>query len=325
MSRAWTSWLFAVSGLLAGCGGSEVDPWAPPAPSNARAESAPPHIDPLTVPDWPPFGPTSSITASCSGETTLRNISASFMFAESKSVSGMSGRVSFRGSELGEGQGQLRVTCCDLRGSCAARDVESFLVDLTAPEVGVERAVASPNGEGLDGDVALWVGDAWVLGSVELTFRGTALRYDFPNVYPSTVGKDWDVSRVTFSAKDLPLGSGDAVVVVRDAAGNSASSIVSLRIDGTAPNVALLQPSPGAAVTGPFVVKVSSTDPNDATPTRIRVWVGGAFVGELAGPVGELTLDPATLPPGPTEVRAVARDEAGNESAPVSVTVTVGL
>ena len=239
-------------------------------------------------------------------------------------MSGTEQTTSFTGSSLGEGQGLLRVVCCDVNRACAERQIKSFLVDLTPPEIEGERLVASPLVEGVEGDISVWVRDAWVLGSVELSFAGTTLRHELPQMYPSTLGTDWDVSRVTFPAKELPPGSGKATVTVRDAAGNQASTELDLRIDATAPTVSILAPATGAVVNGSsFVVKVRAVDADNPTPPQIDLWVGGARIGELSGPLAEIAVDTANLPPGPTEVRAVARDDAGNESTPATVVVQV--
>jgi hypothetical protein len=239
-------------------------------------------------------------------------------------TSGTDRSVSFSGAELGEGQGTLRIVCCDVNEACAERQITSFLVDLTPPEIEAERLVASPSGEGFDGDISVWVRDAWVLGSVELSFAGKTLRHELPRAYPSTLGTDWDVSRVTFPAKDLPVGAGLATITARDAAGNTTSKQLALRVDGTAPAVTILAPTPGLVASGSsFRVRVQASDGDNPTPPAIALWVGGTRVAELVGPLAELDIDTATLPPGPTEVRATARDDAGNESTVAKVIVQV--
>lgn len=309
--------------LALGCGGETDEPVpAPAAPAvTSTPTRPPPHLE-LDIPEWPPVGPDSRIGATCSGEN-LRSISASFTYAKWTPADGSSFTTWFSGKDLGEGQGDLNVACCETIGMCSQRQVQKFLVDLTPPDVTTDRIVARPAAPGLDGEISVWVGDAWVLGSVELTFLGTTLRYDFPSAYPSTLGTEWDVSRVAFSAKDLPIGAGKATVTVRDAAGNTTVRTLDVRVDETPPTVAFVEPTPGAAVDAPFVVKVRAVDEGNPTPATIDVFVGGALVGELTGPDAELTVDPSTLPPGSTEVRAVARDDAGNESVATRVVEVV--
>lgn len=297
-----------------------VGPMVPAAP---EATNRAPTIEPLEVADWPPFGPRSTLSTYCSDDIGLRDIRAEFESEPSISLSGRSGSASFAGSALGEGQGTLRIVCCDTGQRCAFREIERFLVDLSPPQIEPDRLAASPTGEGFDGDIAIWVRDAWVLGSVELSFRGKTLLHEFPKAYPSTVGKEWDVSRVTFPAGDLPVGNGKAVVIARDAAGNVSSRELDLRIDATPPVVSVSTSSTSIASGSSFVVQMTSSDPDNPTPTQIDLWVGGARVAKLSGPHAELTVDASTLSPGPSEIRAIARDDAGNESAAAAVVVDI--
>jgi hypothetical protein len=200
--------------------------------------------------------------------------------------------------------------------------VNDFLVDMTPPEVDLESPTVSPSLAGIEGQVAVWVSDAWVLGSVDFTFGGKTLHYDFPKAYPATVGTEWDVSRVAFAAKDLPEKEGDATVVVRDAAGNARTETFHLRIDGTAPTVAITQPANGASVTGTFDVSVTAVD-EGPTPPIVELWVGGARILEAAAPLGAIGVDTSTLPSGPVELKAIARDPAGNRSPLSTILVNV--
>ncbi len=309
--------------LVSGCTTTEEPP-PPPPPGNTAQNPTPPKLDPLSVPDWPPFGPSSEIHARCKDDLALRTIAAIYKYSPVRAVSGVDDAVVFTGRDLGEGQGDLRIRCCDTGSACAERTITDFLVDLTPPQIEEERLVARPNGDGIEGDISFWVRDAWVLGSVELAYGGKTLRHDFPEAYPSTLGRDWDVSRVSFPAKDLPPGAGSAVVIARDAAGNVTSRQVQLRIDGTAPQVALLAPTAGSvADRGKFTIRAQASDGDNPTSPTIDLWVGGTRIAELPGPVAEVEVDTATLPPGATEVRAIARDDAGNESAPAIVSVDV--
>ena len=312
--------LFAVV-LASGCTTADFDP---PPTTNETTTPAPPTLESLGLPTWPPMGHTSEIRARCRDDDRLSSVSALFASTAVRSVSGLEASVVFSGRELGEGLGDLRVRCCNARQACAERRVTDFLVDLTPPEIEEERLVASPHGQDLDGDIALWVRDAWVLGSVELSFGGKTLRHEFPQAYPSTLGDDWDFSRVTFPAKDLPPGAGTAVVTARDGAGNVVTRQLRVRIDGTPPEVALLAPISGTVASGgSFTVRAQATDGDNPTPPTIDLWVGGTRIAELPGPIAQIEVDTATLPPGPTEVRAIARDDAGNESVAAKVLVDV--
>jgi hypothetical protein len=324
--------LAALAGLLAfsvpigGCTTASEDvvprAAAPATTTPPPARPVPPHLTELNVPNWPPFGPSSRISAQCSDDVGVRRISAQFKQTAQMSVSGTSGETSFSGSDLGEGQGTLYITCCDVNGACAERQITNFLVDLSPPEIVGDRLVASPLEAGLDGEISIWVRDAWVLGSVELTYAGKTFTHELPKAYPSTLGKDWDVTRIGFPAKDFPIGNGKATVIARDAAGNTTTKDLALRIDATPPTASILSPSPGV-VGDSFLVRVEASDDSNPVQPSIDLWVGGTRVAELAGPLAEITVDTQTLPPGPTEVRAIARDDAGNESTVAKVIVQV--
>lgn len=308
--------------LVAGC--TTADPPPDPPPGNTERNPTPPSLAPLSVPDWPPFGPSSEIHVRCTDDIALQRIGAMFKYSRTRSVSGLVESASFSGRELGEGHGELRIQCCDTGAACAERSITGFLVDLTPPEIEGERLVASPTVDGLGGDISIWVRDAWVLGSVELSFGGKTLRHELPHAYPSTLGIDWDVSRVTFAAKELPAGSGKAIVTARDAAGNVTTRELGVRVDGTPPEVALLAPSSGTVASGgSFLIRAQASDADNDVAPVIDLWVGGTRIGELPGPVAEIEVDTATLPPGPTEVRAIARDDAGNESLAAKVMVDI--
>jgi len=318
LSRAAATLSVALLSPL-GCSADRDPPPPPPPPVIA------PHLDELSIPDFPPLGPKGTVAARCTDESALSSVVASFEDSAFRSVVGKEGAVSFRGEELGEGIGTLHIVCCDASQACAERTVKRFLVDLTPPEIAVDRIVASPAGEGLDGEIGVWARDAWVLGTVELTFRGTTLRSELPRAYPSTVGKEWDTTRIGFSAKELPLGSGTAVLIARDAAGNVAQKEITIRIDDVAPEVAITEPAPGAVIASGerLRVRLTASDRENPTPATIELFVGGAAIGELTGPSAEIEVDTRTLSPGPTEIRAVARDDAGNRSVAAKVLVVV--
>jgi hypothetical protein len=161
-----------------------------------------------------------------------------------------------------------------------------------------------------------------VPGTVDYTYRRTTPHHHSPQAYPPTDGTESDHSRVAFAAKDLPEKEGDATVIVRDAAGNARTETFHLRIDGTAPTVAITQPANGASVTGTFDVSVTAVD-EGPTPPIVELWVGGARILEAAAPLGAIGVDTSTLPSGPVELKAIARDPAGNRSPLSTILVNV--
>ena len=290
--------------------------------TNRGTTPTPPTFDGIDIPSWPPLGKTGRIKVDVRDDEALSRLTATFQHVARRSFSGTTGSITLSGDDLGEGMGTLTLVACDTRDACRERRVDDFLVDMTPPEAELESPTISPKLSGIEGQVAVWVSDAWVLGSVDFTFEGKTLRHEFPKAYPATVGKEWDVSRVTFDAKDLPEKEGDATVVVRDAAGNARTQSFHIRIDGTAPTVAITQPANGTNVGGSFDVSLSATD-DGPTPPTVELWVGGVRILDATAPLGAITVDTSALPAGPTEVKAIARDPAGNRSTVSAITVVV--
>jgi hypothetical protein len=282
----------------------------------------------IELPEYPPLGARGQVNVRVTDEEASSRVTARFNRNVVKRTRSPVETLVFTGDELGEGMGTLSLIACDESvnggGACRERLVSNLLVDLSPPEIDVERNVASPTADGVAGQISFWVGDAYVLGSVQLVFAGKVFDRPFPKAYPSTLGKAWDISRVAFDAKDFPEGEGTAKLLVRDAAGNERSADVPIRIDATPPVATVQEPLAGSTVSGTFPVRVSAADANAVAPPTIEIWVGGTRIVELPGPIAEIAIDSATLPNGPTEIRAIARDEAGNTSAISKVSVVVG-
>lgn len=328
--------VLAASALSSGCWdwGAEdpyccTEPSEPPPPPRRTTTgntASGPRITDVELPMWPPLGPGDELVVhvdnSSSGASST--LTAQFRNVVTVPVGGMVSLVALGASELGEGYGRLDLEIASWGGGGGQRRaVENLLVDLTPPTVEIERTVVSPHGAGLDGDIALWVTDAFVLGSVEMTFRGKKFEKTFPEAYPATLGTEADVSRVAFSAADLTDGEGTAVIVARDAAGNVTTEEIRLRVDGTPPIVSFSSPSEGTTASAPFDVVLAASDPGNTDVVGIDVELGGALGTSVLGPSARVTIDPATLPKGPLVVRATAIDRAGNRSTPATRTITI--
>lgn len=312
--------LLLSASLLGACGedGSGSTEPAPAPPPNQ-----PPHVTSIDVPEWPPLGPGDVVRASCTDqEGQLNRATAIFASTRTTTMTGASAEAVFQTESLGEGMGTLRVRCCDMQNVCAERSVRNLVVDLSPPDIEPDRLIASPSGEDFDGEIAVWVRDSWVLGTVELSYNGKTLRHDLPKAYPATIGQKSDITRVAFRAKELGEGTGDAVVVAVDAAGNKTTQKLPIRIDGRAPAVSIVEPAPNAVVTGQsLTIELAATDGDNPTPPSIDLYIGGALVGQVNGPSSRIVVDTSTLSKGITEIRAVARDDAGNQSPWVKVPV----
>lgn len=289
-----------------------------PDPRTPSLQNAP-TISNIRVPTFPPLGKADAVVVDCAApNANLSRLSARFRNTQSVPISGSHAQVELTGEMLGEGFGTLTLQVTNTANVSATRAVERLLVDLTPPELIADTTVARPSGE-----LMFWVQDAWVLGSVELTFGGKTLRHEFPKAYPSTLGTSWDQSRVAFPAEGLPEGRGEAYVIATDAAGNAQGFSVDVAVDGTPPRLSMTAPFAGQVVGDTFDVTVEAADVRDNTPVQVQVYVNESLVGTVLGPRGTLQVDTAALPRGPLEVTTIAFDEAGNASVPRSVQVIV--
>lgn len=301
-----------------GCSSPDVEATTPRVVPSAAPTSVP-RIDAITLPTWPPVGREGVVRVRASDDQGLTLVRASFSREVSRSLTGKTSvDIAFRGEELGEGFGPLRVFVTNVSARRLEARVENLLVDLTPPEVQVEKKVVARD----TGDVAFVVKDAWVLGSVEVEYEGVVQRTELPKVYPKTLGTAWDVTRVAFPARTFPEAKGRVAVRALDAAGNGLVQSFALEVDGTPPTVGIVAPADGSEVVEPFELALSSSDAGGG-PTTIEVAVGGAPAAVLVGPAARLRVDTATLPRGPLVVEAVAIDEAGNRSTPARLSVVV--
>jgi hypothetical protein len=286
------------------------------------ADTTPPSIPIILVPDWPPLGPDGTVRVEVRDNASLSRLTATFRNVERRVLRGTQTEITLTGRELGEGMGLLSLVACDQSNGCAERNVKNLVVDMTPPDVVMERAVVSPRLEELERQIGVWASDAWVLGSVSLEFMGTTLTHELPKAYPATLGKSWDVTRVGFDSRRLPEGKGDATLTVRDAAGNVASRVFPLHVDATLPTVAIQAPVNGATVKDAFDVRFVANDNADDPPV-VELWVGGSRIFEAPAIFGKVRIDAASLSRGATEICAMARDPAGNRSDPACIKVQV--
>jgi hypothetical protein len=224
------------------------------------------------------------------------------------------------GAELGEGYGELTVRAVDVSGGFAERKVTDLLVDLSPPIYALGRTVIPASGEGARFE--LWVADAWVLGEVTLEFQHRTVTHTFEPGYPSTLGKEWDQSLVSFAAGELLAGKGPAFIQIRDAAGNVTADSFTLHVDAVPPELHLIRPVAGERVSGTFQVEVAAADSGDG-PVWVELFAGGAPLGDtVGGDSSVVTLDAGELVRGPLTLSVVARDQAGNQTK-TSVAIVV--
>ena len=292
------------------------EPTPPPDPVKA------PSVESIDIPDWPPLGPDGEISIDVSDDVGLSSADVLFRNPIHKDLSGTGATFKVTGPELGEGLGTLQVRVDDIEGAHASRNVTDLLVDLSPPTMDIGKRVLRANGEGEGAELEVWVADAWVLGEVELTFQGTTLTYDFQEGYPSTLGQAWHYSLVQFPTKDLPEGGAAAQRRVAAPAGNTPTPPFDVVLDGKAPSLSVLSPADGATVSGAFDVELSAWDEGGGA-AWIDLRIAGTSMATAVGPTATVTLDAAELAAGEVELEAVAFDEAGNASDPVTLTLLV--
>ncbi|MBW2453880.1 MAG: hypothetical protein JRI68_05200 [Deltaproteobacteria bacterium] len=292
----------------------DVEPWDSPQAVTPDA----PMMGPLEIPHWPPLGESDAIHVEVSDDVGLRQLIFSFRNEVFRSLSGNSASVSVTGGELGEGFGTLEVYLEDTEGASRTRTVEDLLVDLSPPEITLGDTVLGAQEDHLEA----WVGDAWVIGKAELTVGAIVVEHDFDDGYPPTLGEAWDYSLVKFSVAGLPQGVHEASLTAFDAAGNETTEPFTLTIDSIAPTVQIVSPPNGTVVTGMFEVTVHAIDLTSG-PVWIELTIGGTPAATAVGPQATVLLNAAELTPGPTELCAIAHDEAGNPSQLVTIDLIV--
>jgi Bacterial Ig domain len=285
--------------------------WDPPpaATPTATPVSRPPTIDGVGLAKWPPVGKSGAVKVTARDpDGNLSSIRFQFANSVARSAGGALDVASASGEDLGEGFGLLTITALDTHGNAAQRTVNGFLVDLTPPKIVLGQTVLPA-----DGDLELWVGDAWILGKVELAYAGTTMEQDFEPGFPDTVGQTWDYSLVKFPLSQLPAGDGAATVTATDAAGNAATASFVLVVDGDPPSVSIDAPADGATVNGAFTVSLSASDPGGG-PVWTSVSLGGTPIGNASSAKASLEVSTKDFATGPSDLVVVATDRAGNQS-----------
>jgi hypothetical protein len=287
-----------------------------PPPDQPMGDVTPPDIVDVSVPEWPPLGPNSIIDVTVNDAVGLDRLQVQFgSNVHTTSLGGLQNTtIPLLASDVGEGYGPMTFTLFDLAALTDTEQVPEVLVDLTPPEYTVANTVLRP-----ESDLEIWVADAWVLASVEVSVGGQIFTQQFDEGYPASLGIEWDYAELTFPMTDVSAGTWAAVVVVTDAAGNSIEDIFTMTIDAQAPTVQILAPTEGATVSGAFDVTIEASDPEG--PVWMTLNVDGAPAATASGPLATVQL-PA-LPAGAHTLEAIATDGAGNPSAPSVVHIDV--
>ena len=200
----------------------EEEEWPPPPPPNDA-----PWFNGVELDDFPPVGPTGVVSVYIEDDQRLSSLN--YAFRESGTVDLMLlddwarsvAVVELTGSMLGEGMGRLELMVIDDRGAWAKTTVESLVVDLSPPHIQLVNAILQP---GPDSELEVWVGDAWVLGALELGGGAHLATATGP------------LAVVTLDAFDLPAGSLLIQAIAEDEAGNSTQVELAIEIAHGAPD-----------------------------------------------------------------------------------------
>lgn len=314
-----TAALSALLAVLGGCYGDCGGEWNDPPPTVQTPQNVPPpNVDSIALPDYPPIGPSTLVSATVSAPAGLSGVTMSFKNQVQLFASGSKATVTTTGAALGEGFGTLTVVARDLRFGTATRHRTGVLIDLTPPKVELGATELPAKGAFLE----VWVADAFVVGRAELTAGGLTFEQKLEPGYPATVGKSWDYVLMQFPVEDLPIGTSTATLTSWDAAGNASEPhSFQLVIDPSPPKVAFVAPVSGATLSGAFDVTITASDP-EGGPVWIDLFVGNTPVADLGQASTKIVLDAADFAAGPATLTAVARDRAGNVSLPAKADVT---
>ncbi len=251
-----------------------------------------------------------------------------------RSAHAVDGRVTVSSARLSQGEHAVRVSYSsdNLFSPSVARSW-SFAVDTSAPKL----VVASPRPGSLRARRAVrFEGRAEPGSDVSVVYRGGSADAS------ANAGGAWS------AVARLPEGLVTATVTASDAAGNTTERDRALRIDTTAPSIAISAPAKGtqitqtdqplvygttgtdnpraltfsAAVNGKTVATAkgsSATSPADAGPAYAEA--SGTTTGALEVSGRRFAMAVGTLPQGRNRIAVTARDRAGN----VARTTTVVL
>lgn len=291
--------------------------WEEPPPPDP---AIPPTVT-ISIPEWPPIGETGRVGVTADAPNGLSSARFSFRNVVVRDFGfTTSGTVSATGAELGEGLGDLVVRVTGTDSAFSEKTVQNLLVDLSSPNAFFDKTVLPAAA----GSLSFWIGDAWVVSGYEISIDGNVIDSAvLEEGYPETLGVEWDFSYVTIPTELFPLGTSLADVLVFDAAGNSTTLQIPLTIDGVPPEVGIPSPNEGDVLDGTFDVTVNASD-DTALPATIEISIGGALVATGTSPSTTITFSSAEFPAGPTEIRAVAVDEAGNRSPALVRNVVLG-
>ena len=208
-----------------------------------------------------------------------------------------------------------RVRSKDAAGNLAVSGEFTFTTaggDTTAPAVSLTAPV--------EGSLASGVVTIAATASDEVGVAGVQFKLDGADLGAEDTSAPYELAWDTKLASD---GTAVLTATARDAAGNTTTSAgVSVVVDNEAPSTTLTAPVSGAKLAG--LATLSATALDESGVAAVRFLLDGAPLGaELSSAPYSLSWDTTAAADGPHELKAVARDAAGNESVSDPANVTV--
>jgi N-acetylglucosamine-6-sulfatase len=219
---------------------------------------------------------------------------------------------------LPDGSYDLVAVARDTAGNTATSatvTVAIFHPDLTPPTV----AITAP----LDGTTLTTPTAVTADASDDKMMAGVQFKLTGLDLGPEDVEAPYEV---LLNTDTLPDGMVDLTAVARDTSNNTAlSAVVRVTVfhpDVTPPTVAITSPLAGATIAGIITVTANASD--DRQVAGVQFLLNGANLDseDLTAPYA-VTLDSRTLPDGPANLAAIARDTAGNTATSATVGVVV--
>lgn len=221
---------------------------------------------------------------------------------------------------LTEGSHTLTAVATDGVGNVSTTSV-AFVVDNTAPTVTITAPTANAIVGGNDLPFTATASDANGITVVQMLAGTNAPNDTDGSVTYATPVTSASVASV-YDTVPLPDGSLLLKVTARDAAGNEASAELTVVVDNTAPEKALVSPTDGATVTGVVPIVASASDPN---LTSLVIKVDGNVVGSTASSSLTVNFDTMARGEGPMTIEVVVTDAANNTSSCTATVYVVNL
>jgi Bacterial Ig domain/Chitobiase/beta-hexosaminidase C-terminal domain len=196
-----------------------------------------------------------------------------------------------------------------------AEPTNSQLIQVSAPDMSPPTSSISCNGAACS--------TGWYSGSVAVTLNATDDASGVAAIRYTTDGTDPTSASTLYSGPFSVSATTTVKYRAWDNAGNLESTKSQLiRIDTTAPTVAITSPANGASVTGTVQVQTTASDANSGI-ARVEFYLDGKLSSKSTTAPYKWAWNTKKTTKGSHTLTAVAVDVAGNRTVSATVTVTV--